>query len=211
MNPKTGDHARVIIKHWCIALTGSVATGKSTVAKILKSMGLPVIDADTLAREVVRPGQPTLQKIVDAFGLNVINNDGELDRDKLREIVMGNPSARKTLEAIMHPAIQDCFETAVIRQNLGHGQLFFYEAALIFELHRESLFRETWATTCDENCQLKRLQDRSKLPREKCLEMIRSQWPADRKAKLATRSIDTNCSLADLTRKVKELVKETTT
>jgi dephospho-CoA kinase len=207
--PKTGDDAQAIIKQWCIALTGAVATGKSTVGTILKSMGMTVIDADQLARDIVQPGQPTLEKIREAFGAGVISKEGILDRDKLRDIVMTDPSTREKLEAIMHPAIQARFETCVTTNKLGRGQIFFYEAALIFELGREHLFRETWATTCDEPCQLERLQERSKLPRDKCLDIIRAQWSAERKAKLANRSIDTQCSPDDLTKKIKELVKAT--
>ena len=207
--PKTGDDAQAIIKQWCIALTGAVATGKSTVGTILKSMGMTVIDADQLARDIVQPGQPTLEKIREAFGAGVISKEGILDRDKLRDIVMTDPSTREKLEAIMHPAIQARFETCVTTNKLGRGQIFFYEAALIFELGREHLFRETWATTCDEPCQLERLQERSKLPRDKCLDTIRAQWSAERKAKLANRSIDTQCSTDDLTKKIKELIKAT--
>jgi dephospho-CoA kinase len=207
--PKTGDDGQAIIKQWCIALTGAVATGKSTVGTILKSMGMTVIDADQLARDIVQPGQPTLEKIREAFGAGVISKEGILDRDKLRDIVMTDPSTREKLEAIMHPAIQARFETCVTTNKLGRGQIFFYEAALIFELGREHLFRETWATTCDEPCQLERLQERSKLPRDKCLDIIRAQWSAERKAKLANRSIDTQCSTDDLTKKIKELIKAT--
>lgn len=207
--PKTGEDAKAIIKQWCIALTGAVATGKSTVGTILKSMGMTVIDADQLARDVVQPGQPTLEKIRQAFGAGVITKEGALNRNKLRDIVMTDPSAREKLETIMHPAIQSRFETCVTTDKLGRGKIFFYEAALIFELGRADLFRETWATTCDEPCQLKRLQERSKLPRDKCLDIIRAQWPADRKAKLANHSINTQCSPDDLDKKIKELVKAT--
>jgi dephospho-CoA kinase len=209
ITPQTGDPTRAIIKQWCVALTGAVATGKSTVGDILRSMGITVIDADQLAREIVQPGEPTLEKILEAFGAGVFAKDGTIDRVKLRDLVMGDPEARKTLESIMHPAIESRFETLVKTQNLGNGMLFFYEAALIFERRREDLFRETWVTTCDESLQLERLQKRSKLPRDKCLEIIRAQWPANQKAKLGTRCIDTNCSLAELTGKVKEMVKGT--
>lgn len=208
-NEKTVETAKTSIKQWCIALTGAVATGKSTVANILRSMGIVVIDADKLARDVVEPGQSTFKQIVATFGTKILDQSGKLDRASLRDIVMADPEARKTLERIIHPAIQSQFENHVINQKLGHGQLFFYEAALIFELNRDHLFRETWATTCDEACQLERLQNRSKLSHEKCLQIIGAQWSADRKAKLATRTIDTNCSLTELVGKVKELIKAT--
>jgi dephospho-CoA kinase len=208
---KPADKADAAIKERCIGLTGAVATGKSTVGGILRSFGLDVIDADKLARDVVQPGQPTLQKIVDAFGTRILDEEKELDRSKLRDLVMTDQYARKSLERIIHPAIQSRFKEYVHHHHVGQSKLFFYEAALIFELHREQLFKETWATTCDEASQLERLQKRSNLPVDKCLEIIEAQWPAARKAQLATRIIDTNCSIPELTEKIKELIKATTT
>jgi dephospho-CoA kinase len=195
------------IKKYCIAVTGGVATGKSTAASILRKLGYTVIDADQLARDLVQPGQPALKIIAEAFGQDLINLDGQLNRSKLREIVMRDDNARQKLEAIMHPAIQTAFESAVKTQKLGHGKLFFYEASLVFEVGRDHLFKECWATYCSEETQIQRLQQRSHLTRQQCLDIIRAQMPAGIKAAKANRQIDTETSIAELEENIKNLIK----
>jgi dephospho-CoA kinase len=195
------------IKEYCIAITGGIATGKSLTASILRKLGYTVIDADQLARDVVQPGRLALDQIRDAFGQDVINLDGQLNRSKLREIVMRDDVARQKLEAIMHPAIQTAFESTVQTQKLGHGKLFFYEASLVFEVGRDKLFRECWATYCSEETQIQRLQQRSHLTRQQCLDIIRAQMPAGLKAAKATRQIDTETSITELEENIKKLVK----
>ncbi len=93
-----------------VALTGGIASGKSTVADLFAARGVPVIDTDVIAREVVEPGQPALAAIVDAFGPGVLDADGRLDRPRLREMIFSDPAARRRLEAILHPAIRQAME-----------------------------------------------------------------------------------------------------
>lgn len=195
------------IKNYCIVITGGVATGKSVVASMLRKLGYTVIDADQLAREVVQPGRPALKMIAEAFGQDLLNHDGQLNRSKLREIVMRDDDARKKLEGILHPAIQTAFESTVKTQKLGHGKIFFYEAALVFEIGRDQLFKECWATYCSEETQIQRLQQRSHLTRQQCLDIIRAQMPADLKAAKANRQIDTEVGLAEVEENIKNLVK----
>jgi dephospho-CoA kinase len=195
------------IKNYCIVITGGVATGKSVVASMLRKLGYTVIDADQVAREVVQPGRPALKMIAEAFGQDLINHDGQLNRSKLREIIMRDDTARKKLEGILHPAIQTAFESTVKTQKLGHGKIFFYEAALVFEIGRDHLFKECWATYCSEETQIQRLQQRSHLTRQQCLDIIRAQMPAALKAAKANRQIDTEVGLADLEENIKNLVK----
>ena len=195
------------IKEYCIAITGGIATGKSLTASILRKLGYTVIDADQLARDVVQPGRLALDQIRDAFGQDLIYLDGQLNRSKLREIVMRDDTARQKLEAIMHPAIQTAFESAVKNQKLGHGKLFFYEASLVFEVGRDHLFKECWATSCSEETQIQRLQQRSHLTRQQCLDIIRAQMPAGLKAAKAKRQIDTETSITELEENIKNLIK----
>jgi dephospho-CoA kinase len=89
-----------------IALTGGIASGKSTVADLFAALGVPVIDTDVIAREVVEPGQPALAEIVAAFGTGMIGSDGRLDRRRMRERIFSDPVAKRRLEAILHPAIR---------------------------------------------------------------------------------------------------------
>jgi dephospho-CoA kinase len=89
-----------------VALTGGIASGKSTVADLFAALGVPVIDTDVIAREVVEPGRPALAQVVEAFGRDVLDADGRLDRKRLREHIFSDPDARRRLEAILHPAIR---------------------------------------------------------------------------------------------------------
>jgi dephospho-CoA kinase len=89
-----------------VALTGGIASGKSTVANLFAELGVPVIDTDVIAREVVEPGQPALAEVVAAFGEDVLDRDGRLDRRRLRERIFADAGARRRLEAILHPAIR---------------------------------------------------------------------------------------------------------
>lgn len=204
---ETSQNPSDSIKNYCIAITGGVATGKSLVASILRNLGYTVIDADQLARDVVQPGTETLVKITKAFGEIVIDHEGRLDRSKMRDIVMRDEKSRETLEAIMHPAIQKAFESIVSSKRLGLGKIFFYEASLIFELGREHLFRECWATHCSEETQIQRLQKRSHLSRQQCLDVIRAQMPASLKAAKAQQRIETETGLIELEENIKNLVK----
>lgn len=196
------------IKKWCIAITGAIATGKSEVANILRKIGHTVIDADQLARDVTQPGSDIFCKLIDTFGKSIERPQGGIDRRKLLELIMKDPKAKKTLEAIMHPAIQRKFEEDVSDKHLGQGKLFFYEASLIFELGRENLFKECWATYCSEETQIKRLSNRSQMNRDQCLSIIRTQLPAQTKAAMATHAIDTECSLSELSQKVTQLLRK---
>jgi len=89
-----------------VALTGGIASGKSTVADLFAALGVPVIDTDVIAREVVEPGQPALAQVAGAFGADVLDAEGRLDRKRMRERIFADPGARRRLEAILHPAIR---------------------------------------------------------------------------------------------------------
>ena len=89
-----------------VALTGGIASGKSTVADLFAALGVPVIDTDVIAREVVEPGRPALAQVAEAFGPHVLDAEGRLDRKRMREHIFADPGARRRLEAILHPAIR---------------------------------------------------------------------------------------------------------
>jgi dephospho-CoA kinase len=199
MTNLTDTQFEIILKQRCIALTGGVATGKSTVAKLLKELGYIVIDADHLARKVVEPQTSVFREVVKSFGPDILAKSGTIDRDRLRQLVMTKPSMRKQLENIIHPAIQQQFKTAVEEHNLDKTPTtFFYEAALIFEAARNHLFKEVWATYCPPEIQLARLCSRSNLSQTEALALINNQMPALKKAELADHIIDTNTTLDTL-------------
>ncbi len=116
-----------------IGLTGGIASGKSTVADSLRRRGLPVVDADQLARDVVMPGEPALEAVVAAFGPGVLAGDGTLDRRALGKVVFDDPAKRKRLEAILHPAIAIRGQQALGQLRQAGYEMAFYEAALLVE------------------------------------------------------------------------------
>lgn len=110
-----------------VALTGGIASGKSTVANLFAAHGVPLIDTDLIARDVVEPGQPALAAVVQAFGSDVLDSDGRLDRRRLREIIFRDAAARTRLEAILHPAIRAAME----RQSVAAAQAGPYQVLVI--------------------------------------------------------------------------------
>jgi dephospho-CoA kinase len=105
----SGDVATKL-KPFRVALTGGIASGKSTVADLFVAHGVALIDTDVIAREVVEPGRPAIARVVEAFGPTILGADGRLDRPRLRERIFSDPAARRTLEAILHPAIREEME-----------------------------------------------------------------------------------------------------
>lgn len=210
-SPSSPEDFATFIKSRCIGLTGGIATGKTTVANWLRQKGYLVIDADQIARQIVAPGEPALEAIVKHFGRDILlaappHNRQELDREKLRKIILASTPERKALEAITHPAIHRKFKEIVDNSGiLNLNQIFFYEASLIFEIGRAAIFHKTWATYCSQKNQLDRLQTRSKLTAEEAKSLVATQIPAIDKAKMATVAIDTDVSMEALQAKIDEL------
>ena len=187
------------LKKYAIGLTGGVASGKSTVAKILRGLGYTVYDADALSREAVSPGSNALARIVAEFGGKVLNQDGSLDRKAMRSIVFGQAEKRRHLENIVHPAIQQALEKKVRESGLmDAGRYWFYEAALLFEVSKQQRFRQVWVCYCDLDTQLKRLMARDQIESELAIKMVESQWPLSKKADMADLVIDTKGPISAL-------------
>jgi dephospho-CoA kinase len=191
------------IKRQCIGLTGGVATGKSTVANILRGQGYQVFDADQLARAVVEPQRPAFQEIVAAFGRDILTADGALDRKKLAALVFPDPDKRKRLESITHPRIKEEFliQVSAARSTIGN-RWFFYEAALLFEAGQAAEFHEILCTWCPRAIQIQRLMSRNNLSEAEALAILGSQMPADEKRNRSGLVVDTNCSLEELKNRV---------
>lgn len=179
-------------KKYGIALTGGIATGKSTIARLLRDLGELVIDADQLARDITAPGSEGLKALCQTFGQQILTTDGALDRKKMRQVVFADPSARTTLESITHPLIQKALSAMLDQAFDHHGpRRFFYEAALIYEVGRDKDFAEVWSTYCSEETQLKRLMARDKISLEEARGTLKNQWPALEKAQRAHFTINT--------------------
>jgi dephospho-CoA kinase len=188
-----------------VGLTGGIGTGKSTVARILKESGVPVVDADVLAREVVKPGQPAHAEIAAAWP-EVIQPDGAIDRRTLGHKVFSDPAARARLEAITHPRIQEqAMAWARERAAEGH-RLAFYEASLLVETGGHRRFDGLVVVTADEEQQIARVMARDHSSREQALARLRAQMPAAEKRRAATHVIDNSGDLESTRRQVAELI-----
>ena len=195
-----------LIKRYGIGLTGGIATGKTTVARILQAHGVTVIDADLLSRSISARGTPGYLSLVQTFGAEILADDGgDIDRGRLGKIIFADPAQRQRLEAITHPLIAAALERELHRAGLfDQPKLFVYEAALIFETHGEGRFARIWATFCDERTQLERLVMRDHRTEAAARSMIASQMPAKEKALRADVVFDTSAPLATVERAVEE-------
>lgn len=199
-----------LIKTYGIALTGGVATGKSTVANLIRQSGWPVIDADQLARTVTAKGTPGLALVVDAFGAEVLTADGALDRKRLGTLVFQDAAKRQLLEGITHPLIRDALGRSLQEHGLvARPRPFVYEAALIFETKSEKDFRAVWVTSCAPDVQRARLMTRSGLTGDDADRLIGSQMPPAEKAARADVVIDTGVPLEQLATDVGRLLART--
>lgn len=188
-------------------LTGGIATGKSTVAARLRAIGVPVLDADAVAREVVAVGTPGLEAIARAFGPSVLDSRGAIDRKALGRIVFESPAARRALEAITHPLIAT--RTLELAEDLAaRGEpLACYEAALLVEVGIADRYRPLVVCACPNDLQLTRLRARDGLSQEDALARVRSQMPLEAKVAMADRVLETSGSVADTERRADELLK----
>ncbi|GIV85918.1 MAG: dephospho-CoA kinase [Candidatus Roseilinea sp.] len=183
-----------------IGLTGNIATGKSTVARMLRELGAVVIDADQVAREVVRPGQPALDQIVRAFGSGVLLPNGELDRPKMARLVFGDADRLKQLEAIIHPAVREAMWRAIRAQP--DDAVVVIEVIKLFESGWARECDQVWVTHCPPEMQVARLVSDRGLSLTEARMRIEAQNPQADKLARADVVIDTSGSLEDTRRQV---------
>ncbi|MGG0656364.1 dephospho-CoA kinase [Rummeliibacillus pycnus] len=178
-----------------IGLTGSIASGKSTVGKMLQELGLKIVDADIVARDVVKPGTETLGKIVEVFGEDILMKNGEMNRPKLGEIIFHDPAKRKELNAIIHPAIRK----EMLRQRdewLEKGEKHVVlDIPLLFESRLQHFVEKILVVSVSEDTQLTRLMERNHLSEEEAEARIASQLPLSVKEEGADAVIYNNGNL----------------
>jgi len=178
-----------------VGLTGGIACGKSTVAKMFADLGIPVVDADDLAREVVEPGTPGLQLIVDEFGEGVLDDAGRLDRKKVGEMVFGDEEVRETLNAIMHPLIGAAGAQSIMAHQDDPAPYLLYEAALLVETRAYEAFSALIVVSADESLQRLRLIARDGFSVSEANARIGSQLAVERKIAVADYVVTNNGDL----------------
>jgi len=155
-----------------VALTGGIASGKSTVADLFAALGVPVIDTDVIAREVVEPGQPALAQVAETFGSEVLGSDGRLDRRRLREWIFADPEARRRLEAILHPAIRAEMER---RSRAADGPYQVLVIPLLTEGKRRDHVDRVLLVDVPEELQVQRLMRRDGVSYEQAQASLNAQ------------------------------------
>jgi dephospho-CoA kinase len=180
-----------------VALTGGIASGKTTVANLFAAHGVPVIDTDVIAREVVEPGQPALTAIVEAFGPGVLGADSRLDRPSLREKIFSDTDARRRLEAILHPAIRQAME----RQSLEAAALGPYQVLvipLLAEGGRTDHVDRVLVVDVPESHQVERLVARDRVSPDHAAAALQAQATRAHRLAIADDVIENTGSIADL-------------
>lgn len=190
-----------------IGLTGGIGSGKSTVGKIIENRGFPVIDADQLAREVVRPGEKAYQEIISFFGPEIVHSETqEIDRAKLAEIVFKSSEKLQKLEDMTHPEISA--RAHKTRQTLAHEghKTAFYMIPLLFENNLKNYFDEVIVVSCSEVEQKKRVARRDHFSEEEINERLDAQMPLSEKELLADHVISNTGTLEELEKQVIRLL-----
>jgi dephospho-CoA kinase len=191
-----------------IGLTGGIASGKTTVAKLLAGRGAAVVDADQLARQVVEPGQPALSELVARFGAAILTADGRLDRKRLGAIAFADPAARADLERITHPRIAAASAAAIAGWSDAGANVVFYEAALLVERGTHASLAGLIVVAVEPEVQYARLVERDRLGPEEADARIAAQAPLAAKRAAATWVIENTGALELLDREIGRVVAD---
>lgn len=163
-----------------LGITGGIGMGKSTTAECLNSFGVPTIDTDLLARDLVQPGQPALAAMIEAFGSGILDGAGGLDRSKMAELVFSDASARTTLEGILHPRIRAAWKNRVFEWRTQGQPAAAVIIPLLFETEAAAEFDEIVCVACSEDSQRQRLRARG-WSEEHLRRRLAAQWPVSEK------------------------------
>jgi dephospho-CoA kinase len=193
-----------------LALTGNIASGKSTVAALLASHGATIIDADQLARDAVAPGSAGLSAVVDRFGEDVLLPDGTLDRAALRQRVFRDPAAREALNAIVHPTVRRLRDEAIAAAVARGDRVIISDIPLLFEVGLEHAFDGVIVVDAPPAERLARIVRDRGLSEADAQAMIDAQWPSARKRAGATWIVDNTGSRDALAAQVETLWRSIT-
>ena len=189
-----------------LGVTGGIASGKSTVADMLREMGAPVIDFDILARQVVEPGRPAWEAIIDYFGKELLQDNNRLDRKKLSKIVFRDTEKRKKLEAFTHPRINDEFVKQV--DEITHkdpAAIIQGVVPLLIEVGLQDLFHKVLVVYLPREKQIERLMERDRISREETINILNAQMPIDEKILFADFVIHNESPLKETKRQARDL------
>jgi len=188
-----------------IAITGGIATGKSTLLNLLRGLNFQTLSCDEVVKSLYEK-EEIKEKLLKLFGKEVLNEKGSIDRKRILKLLKEKPELKKALEEIFHPEVlKEVLKFFEICQERGEG-ICFVEVPLLFEVSWEGLFDEVWVITCREETQLKRLKERGSL--EELLPLLHSQIPLEEKEKKADQVFSSEKSPKELEEELKVLLKE---
>ena len=191
-----------------IGLTGGIASGKSTVSRLLKELGYVIVDADMAARTVVEPGSPALSQIVEAFGESVLLPDGSLDRSQLGDLIFNNEDQRKKLNSIVHPAVRQFMMAEKDAAIEAGKQTVIMDIPLLYESDLTWMVDKVIVVYTDETTQLDRLMARNNLSEPAAKARIASQIPLAAKAEKADAVINNNGTIEQTKEQLLRIIEE---
>ncbi|ADL23546.1 TPA: dephospho-CoA kinase [Staphylococcus aureus] len=190
-----------------IGLTGGIASGKSTVSELLSVFGFKVVDADKAAREAVKKGSKGLAQVREVFGDEAIDENGEMNRRYMGDLVFNHPEKRLELNAIIHPIVRDIMEEEK-QEYLKQGYNVIMDIPLLFENELENTVDEVWVVYTSESIQMDRLMQRNNLSLEDAKARVYSQISIDKKSRMADHVIDNLGDKLELKQNLERLLKE---
>jgi dephospho-CoA kinase len=190
------------LRAYRVGLTGGIASGKSTAAKFFGALGIPILDSDQIARDVVEPGQPPLERLVERFGPSILTPDGHLDRPALRDIIFSDPKARADLEALTHPAIGAAMEA---RSAAAGGPYQVLVIPLLVEKNLGSHVDRVLVVDCDEALQMHRLSARDGTTSKQAQAILNAQAPRAARLKAADDVITNDADMSAVQNQVATL------
>ena len=190
-----------------IGLTGGIASGKSTVSELLSVLGFKVVDADKAAREAVKKGSKGLAQVREVFGDEAIDENGEMNRRYMGDLVFNHPEKRLELNAIIHPIVRDIMEEEK-QEYLKQGYNVIMDIPLLFENELENTVDEVWVVYTSESIQMDRLMQRNNLSLEDAKARVYSQISIDKKSRMADHVIDNLGDKLELKQNLERLLEE---
>ncbi|EOB8107836.1 dephospho-CoA kinase [Staphylococcus aureus] len=190
-----------------IGLTGGIASGKSTVSELLSVFGFKVVDADKAAREAVKKGSKGLAQVREVFGDEAIDENGEMNRRYMGDLVFNHPEKRLELNAIIHPIVRDIMEEEK-QEYLKQGYNVIMDIPLLFENELENTVDEVWVVYTSESVQMDRLMQRNNLSLEDAKARVYSQISIDKKSRMADHVIDNLGDKLELKQNLERLLEE---
>ncbi len=190
-----------------IGLTGGIASGKSTVSRLMREKGIPVICADELARGVVEPGKSAYKKILKEFGKEILHPDKTLNRPKLALLVFSSPKKLKTLNSLIHPAIIQEMKKEIERFRKKKEKKIILDIPLLFEEGLDKLCDKVIIVYVPEKIQRERLKKRENLSDQEITSRLKSQMPIEEKKKRGHYTIDNNVSLIETKEQIEKMIQ----